>query len=95
LLVSFLCVLSLRFCSPHPSLFASLLQSEYHRDLRTCPSRIYYNLLRPELVRANPKPLSSDALMGNWTKDDPEHDKRLKEVEEASVTLHVRAQSRD
>lgn len=34
--------------------------------------RHLYELLRPELVKSNPKPLSSDALTG-WGTHDPEN----------------------
>jgi hypothetical protein len=50
--------------------------------------RHLYELLRPELVKSNPKPLSSDALTG-WGTHDPENCKiHNTEVKEATLRLY-------
>eukprot|EP01087_Luapelamoeba_hula_P004788 TRINITY_DN14754_c0_g1_i1.p1 TRINITY_DN14754_c0_g1~~TRINITY_DN14754_c0_g1_i1.p1 ORF type:complete len:155 (+),score=21.54 TRINITY_DN14754_c0_g1_i1:3-467(+) len=53
------------------------------------PRAVYYNMLRPELVKNNPVPLSSDALTG-WGARDREHGPANSgEVRECSKRLHT------
>ncbi|GAM20836.1 hypothetical protein SAMD00019534_040110 [Acytostelium subglobosum LB1] len=52
------------------------------------PSHLY-ELLRPELVKSNSKPLSSDALTG-WGKFDPNSSEHNYEVKEASYKLFLK-----
>lgn len=50
------------------------------------PQSIFYRLLRPELVRTNPKPLSSDAFSG-WQSGDTQSEEMNEDVEEATKRL--------
>ena len=50
------------------------------------PQSIFYRLLRPELVRSFPKPLSSDAFSG-WQSGDSLSDEMNEDVEEATRKL--------
>lgn len=50
------------------------------------PQSIFYKLLRPELVRGNDRPLSSDAFSG-WQSSDSKSDAMNEDVEEATKRL--------
>ena len=54
--------------SPHGCAVASVVQPPEQPD-RDNPHSVWYELLRPELVRMNPKPLCSDAFT-NWMRHD-------------------------
>lgn len=49
---------------------------------------VFYHLLRPELVRSLPNPLSSDVFLG-WVRGDPEAKKFEEHVKAASRYLHA------
>eukprot|EP01087_Luapelamoeba_hula_P011123 TRINITY_DN2996_c0_g1_i1.p1 TRINITY_DN2996_c0_g1~~TRINITY_DN2996_c0_g1_i1.p1 ORF type:complete len:1244 (-),score=201.79 TRINITY_DN2996_c0_g1_i1:41-3772(-) len=50
---------------------------------------VYYNMLRPELVKNNPVPLSSDALTGWCSKDTIDGRRNNEEVKACSMRLHT------